>query len=65
MGPDEQVDRDLPLYTYRVKLDDPGPIAWQYEGGPKTSKKTWEPDVSVGRAFAADFFRLLPLEDQL
>ena len=61
----EQVDDDLPAYTYTVQLDDAGSVVWRYEGGEKVAMKTSEPDVGVWRAFKSDFFGMLPLEDQL
>ncbi len=61
----EQIDQDLPAFSYRVVLTDDATIAWRYEGAGEPILKISEPDVGFWRAFKADFFRLLPLEDQL
>ncbi len=65
----QQVEDDLPLFTYRLVLSDDatdqGPLEWHYAGESEVSIKKWEPETGFWRNFKADFFRLLPLENQL
>ncbi len=65
----QQVEDDLPLFTYRLVLSDnatdQGPLEWHYAGDDEVSIKKWEPETGFWRNFKADFFRLLPLENQL
>ena len=64
----QQVEDDLPLFTYRLVLNEDGPddspFEWRYSGGSEIAIEVWEPG-GFWRNFKADFFRLLPLEDQL
>ncbi len=61
----EQVESDLAPFTYRVVLADNGSIEWHYEGEGEVSIETIEPQAGFWRGFAAGFYRLLPIEDQL
>ena len=61
----EQVNSDLSPFTYRVVLDDNGRIEWRYEGDSEVSTENLEPQAGFWRRFAAGFYRLLPIEDQL
>ena len=65
----QMVEDNLPLFTYRLVLSDnatdQSPLEWHYASESKVSIKKWEPDTGFWRNFKADFFRLLPLEDQL
>ena len=65
----QQVEDDLPLFTYRLVLSDNSPdhspLEWHYAGKSEVSIEKWEPEAGFWRNFKADLFRLLPLEDQL
>ena len=61
----EQIDADLPPFTYRLVLDDKGNIEWRYEAGSQVSTASREPDTGFWRRFKAGFYRILPIEDQL
>ena len=65
----QEVEDDLPLFTYRLALSedvtDQSPLEWHYAGDGEVSIKKWEPETGFWRNFTADFLRLLPLEDQL
>ena len=61
----EDLEADLPPFTYRVVLDERNRVTWHYEGGDEVEIKTTEPDADGWRAVKADWFRVLPLEDQL
>jgi len=61
----EQIDADLPPFTYRVVVDDNGRIEWRYEAESEVSTYDREPDTGFWRRFKAGFYRMLPIEDQL
>ncbi len=65
----EGVERVLPVYTYRLFLREDGPdhspFEWHYGTGDNVSIETWEPGAGLWKNFKADFYRLLPLENQL
>ena len=65
----QQVEDDLPLFTYRLVLSDNspdhGPLEWHYTGESEVSIEIWEPGAGFWRNLGADLFGLLPLEDQL
>lgn len=65
----QQVEDDLPQFTYRLVLSDNspdhGPLEWHYAGESEASIEKWEPGAGFWRNLKADLFRLLPLEDQL
>jgi putative cardiolipin synthase len=61
----EQIDADLPPFTYRVVLDEDGRIEWRYEAESEVSTYDREPDTGFWRRFKAGFYRLLPIENQL
>ncbi len=61
----EDVDSDLPQFTYRVVLDEDGRIKWRYERENEISIEHREPQSGFWRRFAAGFYRWLPLENQL
>ena len=59
------LEEQLPVYAYRLGLDNAGSVVWHYEGGGNPVTMTSEPDVDAWRAFGSDFLGILPLEDQL
>jgi len=62
----DAVFAELPNVAYRVDLDEEGRVRWRYrpDSGVLQSFDT-APDSSWARRFAAGFYRLLPLENQL
>ena len=61
----EELESVLPIFTYRLALDEAGDVVWTYEGGSKVVTNTSEPDAGIWRAVASDFLGIFPLEDQL
>lgn len=61
----DAVMQELPRVTYKVDLDDSGNLRWTYSGGDTPVTHHKEPQASWGRRFMANFYRVLPIENQL
>lgn len=61
----DEIDEDLPQYTYRLSLDPDGGLLWTYAWGGRTETHRAEPGASAARKAIAGLTRLLPVEGQL
>lgn len=60
----QQVDEDLPRFTYRLVLED-GKLRWRYADDDKSEVSTREPQAGFWRRFTSGVYGILPIEGQL
>jgi putative cardiolipin synthase len=61
----ERIQEGLPLYSYRVILDEKNRLRWIDASGPDPVVLTSEPDATLWMRFIAGLVRFLPIEGQL